>query len=67
MRGEGSRLQLRQLRHSCVVQLARRGSSVSEIASITGRALATATVILTRCLPCDSVVAPNAQQRRGLI
>jgi len=67
IRGEGSSLQLRQLRHSCVVQLARSGSSVPEIASITGHSPATATAILARYLPRDSVMARKAQQRRGLI
>lgn len=67
IRGEGSALQLRALRHSCVVQMARRGSDVPEIASITGHAPATAATILAKYMPRDSVVARKAQQRRGLI
>lgn len=60
-------LVLRALRHSCVVQLARAGCEIPEIASITGHSLSSATEILTHYLPRDSEVARNAQRKRGLI
>jgi hypothetical protein len=63
----GRHLRLRHLRHSCVVQLARAGCTVPEIASITGHSLATVESILSRYLPRDNVVAWNAQKKRGLI
>lgn len=62
----GRKLVLRALRHSCVVQLARSGSGVPEIASITGHAPSSAGVILAKYLPRDSVLAAQAQRRRGL-
>ena len=65
---DGARsLQLKVLRHSCVVQLARAGCTVPEIASITGHSVASVEQILTRYLPRDSTVATNAQTKRGLI
>lgn len=65
---EGGRpLKLRQLRHSCVVQLARAGCTVPEIASITGHALGSVHSILSVYLPGDSTVARNAQVKRGLV
>ena len=60
-------LVLRALRHSCVVQLARVGCTVPEIASITGHSLASAQAILSRYLPRDNAVAFEAQAKRGLI
>lgn len=60
-------LQLRALRHSCVVQLARAGCTVPEIASITGHAPFSAEQILAKYLPRDNEVAANAQRKRGLI
>lgn len=63
----GRRLVLRALRHSCVVQLARCGCTVPEIASITGHSIATVESILSIYLPRDSVVALNAQRKRGLV
>lgn len=67
LKAGGRHLVLRALRHSCVVQLARCGCTVPEIASITGHSIATAESILTTYLPKDSVVAWNAQVKRGLI
>jgi len=58
---------LRALRHSCVVQLARYGCTVPEIASITGHSIQTVESILSTYLPRDNVVAWNAQRKRGLI
>lgn len=63
----GRKLQLRALRHSCVVQLARAGCTVPEIASITGHSPYSVEQILARYLPRDNQVAWNAQQKRGLI
>jgi hypothetical protein len=60
-------LQLRALRHSCVVQLARAGCTTAEIAAITGHSLRAVELILARYLPRDNEVAWNAQQKRGLI
>jgi hypothetical protein len=63
----GRHLLLRALRHSCVVQLARAGCAVPEIASITGHSIDTVGKMLGTYLPRDSAVARNAQQKRGLI
>jgi hypothetical protein len=63
----GRHLLLKWLRHSCVVQLARAGCTVPEIASITGHGLASVNSILTTYLPRDSTVARNAQVKRGLV
>ncbi|GAA0768580.1 hypothetical protein [Brevundimonas olei] len=60
-------LVLRQLRHSCVVQLARAGCTIAEIAAITGHSLGSVTTILSKYLPRDSTVARNAQMKRGII
>lgn len=60
-------LQIRTLRHSCVVQLARAECTVPEIASITGHSPFSAEQILAKYLPRDSEVARNAQRKRGLI
>lgn len=65
--GFNSRLQIRALRHSCVVQLARAGCDVPEIASITGHSPFSANQILAKYLPRDNQVAWNAQRKRGLI
>lgn len=64
---EGRQLVLRALRHSCVVQLARSGSEIPEIASITGHSPYSANQILAKYLPRDNEVAWNAQRKRGLI
>lgn len=63
----GPERQLRVLRHSCVVQLARAGCTVPEIAAITGHTLTSVEKILSHYLPRDSQVARNAQIKRGLI
>lgn len=63
----GRALVLRQLRHSCIVQLARAGCTVPEIASITGHALGSVHSILSTYLPRDGTVARNAQVKRGLV
>lgn len=60
-------LLLRWLRHSCVVQLARAGCTIPEIAAITGHSHASVTKILDVYLPRDNEVAWNAQVKRGLI
>lgn len=63
----GRHLQLKVLRHSCIVQQARAGCTVPEIASITGHSIASVEQILQRYLPRDSQVARNAQEKRGLV
>lgn len=63
----GRHLVLRSLRHSCVVQLARSGCTVPEIASITGHAITSVEQILSTYLPRDNEVAWNAQRKRGLV
>ena len=60
-------LQLRWLRHSCVVHLARAGCTVPEIAAITGHSATTVTKLLDTYLPRDNLVAWNAQEKRGLV
>lgn len=60
-------LLLKWLRHSCVVQLARAGCTVPEIAAITGHTLTSVESILQKYLPRDSTVARNAQEKRGLV
>ena len=68
VRGADERtLVLRALRHSCVVQLARSGCTVPEIASITGHSIGSVESILSRYLPRDNEVAWNAQRKRGLV
>ncbi|QTC90439.1 tyrosine-type recombinase/integrase [Brevundimonas goettingensis] len=66
-RAGGRGLVLRQLRHSCVIQLARAGCTVPEIASITGHTFGSVNGILSTYLPRDGTVARNAQIKRGLI
>lgn len=63
----GRHLVLRAIRHSCVVQLARFGCTVPEIAAITGHSPASVQDILKTYLPRDSQVAMNAQVKRGLV
>jgi hypothetical protein len=63
----GRRLLLRWLRHSCVVQLARAGCTIPEIAAVTGHAPSSATNILATYLPRDGEVARKAQEKRGLV
>jgi len=58
---------LRALRHSCVVQMARKGSDVPEIASVTGHSPFSAAQILAKYMPRDSILAAKAQRRRGLV
>lgn len=58
---------LRVLRHSCVVQMARAGCEIPEIAAVTGHGLSSVTTILSHYLPRDDQVARNAQIKRGLI
>lgn len=60
-------LKLKWLRHSCVVQLARAGCTVPEIAAVTGHTLASAHKILSAYLPRDTNVARAAQVKRGLV
>jgi hypothetical protein len=66
-RKDGALLKLRALRHSCVVDMARSGCTVPEIAAITGHSLQSVHLILKHYLPRDNVVAWNAQAKRGLI
>lgn len=61
---EGRHLQLRQLRHSVVVDMARTGCTVPEIAAVTGHTIARTTAILDVYLPRDSAVARNALAKR---
>jgi integrase len=58
---------LRALRHSCVVQLARAGCTIAEIASVTGHGPFSAEQIISKYLPRDSQIARNAQAKRGLV
>lgn len=60
-------LVIRSLRHSCVVQLARAGCTVPQIASITGHSPFSAEQILAKYMPRDNEVAWDAQAKRGLI
>lgn len=63
----GRYMQLRWLRHSCVVQLARAGCEIPEIAAVTGHQLGSVTKILENYLPRDGRVAANAQAKRGIV
>lgn len=63
----GRYLQLRWLRHSCVVQLARAGAEIPEIAAVTGHSPGSVMKMLDVYLPRDSHVASNAQRKRGII
>jgi hypothetical protein len=63
----GRYMQLRWLRHSCVVQLARAGCTTAEIASVTGHSLSSVTTILENYLARDGQVAANAQKKRGIV
>lgn len=63
----GRPLLLRWLRHSCVVQLARAGCTVPQIAAVTGHSPSGAANILSTYLPRDGAVALEAQKRRGLV
>lgn len=63
----GRHLVLRALRHSCVVQIARASGTVPEIAGVTGHSISSVEKMLAIYLPRDSVVALNAQRKRGLI
>lgn len=65
--GFDRRLQIRALRHSCVVQMARSECTVPEIAAITGHSPFSVEQILQKYLPRDNKVAWNAQRKRGLI
>lgn len=67
MRSAGPHLTIRALRHSCVVQLARAGCTVPEIASITGHKITSVEQILSTYLPRDNQVAWNAQAKRGIV
>lgn len=60
-------LLLRALRHSCVVQLARAGCEVPEIAAVTGHSIQSVGKMLSVYLPRDATVARNAQRKRGLV
>jgi integrase len=62
----GRYMQMRWLRHSCVVQLARAGCTTAEIAAVTGHSLSSVTSILENYLQRDSTVAANAQAKRGI-
>jgi integrase len=67
LKDQARSLQLRWLRHSCVVQLARAGCEVPQIAAVTGHSHASIMKMLDVYLPRDSQVAQNAQRKRGLI
>ncbi len=66
-KSKGRHLVLRALRHSCVVQLARHGCTIPEIAAITGHSPSSVAQILAVYLPRDNEVAWNAQVKRGLL
>ncbi len=57
-------LTLRHLRHSCILEFARAGCTVPEIASITGHTLPSVHKTLMHYLGRDSVLAWNAVQKR---
>jgi integrase len=61
---ENRPLCLRHLRHSCVVQLARSGCTVPEIASITGHSMGSVHNIIEHYLPRDNVLARTAVEKR---
>jgi integrase len=63
--GFDRRLQIRGLQHSCVVQIARAGSDVPEIASITGHSPFSANQILAKYLPRDNKLAWQARGHAG--
>lgn len=63
----GRRLLLKCLRHSAVVDLARADVDLPQIASVTGHAMPTLHRIASRYLTRDSILASNAQTKRGLI
>lgn len=63
----GRYMQLRWLRHSCVVQLARAGCTTPEIAAVTGHSLSSVNGILENYLQRDGQVAANAQAKRGIV
>lgn len=65
--GLDRRLQVRTLRHSCVVQLARNEVDIPGICAITRHTLKSAHQILQKYLPGDNVMAWQAQVKRGLI
>lgn len=58
-------LYLRNLRHSCVVQLARSGCTIPEIASITGHSYNTVHVVIEHYLPRDNELAARAIEKRA--
>jgi len=65
---EGARhLQMRWLRHSCVVQLARQNVEIMQIRAITGHSPKTIHTIVTTYCPRDDAQAIAAQRARGLI
>jgi len=61
---EGRHLQLRQMRHSVAVDMARNECAIAEIAAVTGHTVTRTTGILDVYLPHDSVVARNAMAKR---
>ena len=66
--GGGARpLKLKELRHSCVVQLGRSQCTVPEVVAITGHKISSAEQIIQKYLPRDSQVAENAQRKRGIV
>lgn len=60
-------LLLKNLRHSCIVQLGRASCEVAEIKSVTGHSAASINKMLSIYLPRDSVAAEQAQMKRGLV
>lgn len=57
-------LQLRQLRHTVILELALAGCTIPEIASITSHAMATVHEVLEFYLPRVSELAQNAMEKR---
>jgi site-specific recombinase XerD len=60
-------LYLRNLRHSCVVQLARSGCTIPEIASITGHSYNTVHIVIEHYLPRDNELAARAIAKRAAV
>ena len=58
-------LKLRSLRHSAVLNFARAGCTIPQIASVTGHSLVTVHTILERYLPRDPVLAAQALALRA--
>lgn len=59
-----SKIILRQLRHTLVLDLARAGCTIAEIASVTGHSFGSMHRVLEHYLPRHDVLAANAMRKR---